>query len=140
MSNKEVESLRIHVDERLDAIEKLINLSLLSSVMDQMDKVCQQDGTQKSDQRIDEVKEILHQHAFELDKKEIHGDKVAVYIKSLYQVSISKVRLISVAVQNMDRDLIPVFLFERLNGNQRKRMLEERISFCVPNKELYITG
>ena len=140
MSNKEVESLRIHVDERLDAIEKLINISLLSSVMDQMDKVCQQDGMQKSDQQIDELKEILHQHAFKLDKNEIHGDKVAVYIKSLDQVSISKVRRMSVAVQRMDRDLIPVFLFERLNGNQRKRMLEERISFCVPNKELYITG
>lgn len=60
-----------------------------------------------------------------LDKGEKFGDKTAVYIHSSESMNISKVRLLLDAVLNMDLEIIPIFIFEKLNGMQRKKLLEE---------------
>ncbi len=138
MSNKEIDSLQKHIDERLDGIEKLINLSLLTSVMGQMDEAYQFEG--KDNQHFEEIKDILDKNAFKWEKEEKHGDRTIVYIKSLEQMSIAKIRMVLILLQDIGQELIPVFQFERIYGNQRKKMLEEHISFYVPDKELHIFG
>lgn len=120
MSDKKTDFLCEHIESRLDAIEKQINLLLLSSVMNQMDEVCQSNC--EDDLITEELKEILYQYAFELDKIEKYADKMVMYIKSLEQISIVIVRLISALIQDNNQDLIPVFIFERLSRNQKKKM------------------
>lgn len=138
MANKEIEFLREHIDERLDAIEKLINLSLLTAVMEQLGEV-DQDGN-KDSETLEEINSILCQYALELDKEEIYGDKTAIYIRSQEQMNLPKVRSVLALMQNNYQEFIPVFIFEKFNGKQRQKLLDERISFCVPNKELHIMG
>lgn len=136
MANKEIEFLREHIDERLDAIEKLINLSLLTAVMEQLGEV-DQDGN-KDSETLEEINSMLSQYALELDKEEIYGDKTAIYIRSQEQMNLPKVRSVLALMQNNYQEFIPVFIFKRFNGKQRQKLLNERISFCVPNKELHI--
>ncbi len=139
MTSKEITSLREHVDDRLDAIEKLIRLSLLSSVMNQMDEVINQSEKEEV-QRTEHLKDVLYEYYFEVGKEERHGDKTLIYLKCLRQINIPTVRWIYTLIRNIGQDLIPIFLFEKVNWNQRKKMLEDRISFCVLNKEIYIIG
>lgn len=131
MANKEIEFLREHIDERLDAIEKLINLSLLTAVMEQLGEVDQ-------GETLEEINSMLSQYALELDKEEIYGDKTAIFIKGQDQMNLLKVRSVFASMQNFYQEFIPVFIFKRFNGKQRQKLLNERISFCVPNKELHI--
>ena len=138
MANKEIEALQEHIDERLNEIEKLINLSLLTSVIGQIDEICH--CVDKDKQCIEEIKEILAENNFKLEKEEKYGDATVVYIKSLEQMSMAKARIILGLLQDIGQELIPVFQFERIYGNQRKKMLEEHISFYVLNKELHIFG
>ena len=139
MTSKEITSLREHVDDRLDAIEKLIRLSLLSSVMNQMDEVINQSEKEEV-QRTEHLKDVLYEYYFEVGKEERHGDKTLIYLKCLRQINIPTVRWIYTLIRNIGQDLIPIFLFEKVNWNQRKKRLEDRISFCVLNKEIYIIG
>lgn len=138
MTEKEFASFCAHIDERFDAMEKLLNLSLISSVINQMD--ADYPTETKMDQKIEKLSNLLRQYDAFLDKKEIYGDRIAIYIRGEEPFNIAKVRFIADAVNEFCFDFVPVFMFEKLNGMQRKRMLEERISFCVQSKELYIVG
>ncbi len=137
MPKNEIDYLREHMDERLDAIEKLLNLSLMTAIMDQMDKVCQEDNPADT-YVIDEIQYILDQYHLVLYKEERYGNKTLIYIKSLEQLTLSKVRLVSFVIKDSIQNMVPVFVFERFSGTQRKKLLEEHISFYVPEKELYI--
>lgn len=138
MTGKEFASFCAHMDERLDAIEKLLNLSLVSSVINQMDAAYPTKSIM--DQRIEDLRNLLRQYDLCLEKKETYEDRIVVYIRSTEPINIVKARLISEVVSEFGECFVPVFMFEKLNGMQRKRMLEERISFCVQSKELYIVG
>lgn len=138
VAGREIASLQEHMDERLDKIENLINLSLISSVINQIEETNYMED--KNEPEMKELSELLSSYDVRLDKRERFGDKTAVYIRSSESMNISKVRLLLDAVLNMDLQIIPIFIFEKLNGMQRKKLLEERISFCVEDKELYITG
>ena len=91
-------------------------------------------------QRTEHLKDVLYEYYFEVGKEERHGDKTLIYLKCLRQINIPTVRWIYTLIRNIGQDLIPIFLFEKVNWNQRKKMLEDRISFCVLNKEIYIIG
>lgn len=39
-------------------------------------------------------------------------------------------------VKESEKEMIPVFKFNALNGMQRKRFIEEGISFCIDEKVL----
>lgn len=138
MTGKEFASFSAHIDERFDAMEKLLNLSLISSVINQMDVDCSTES--KMEQKIENLSSLLRQHDVWLEKKETYGDKITVYIRGTEPINTMKARLISEVVSEFGEGFVPVFMFEKLNGMQRKRMLEERISFCVQSKELYIVG
>lgn len=117
MTSEEITSLQKHVDERLDAIEKLINLSLIMNQMDEVmnrcDEVCQ--SGKEDEQREQQLKDILHEYYFEVYKEERHGNKTLLYLKSLRQIKLPTVRRISVLIRNIGRNLLPVFLFEKIN-------------------------
>ena len=138
MASREIALLKEHIDERLDAIENMINLSLVSSVINMMDETVHTEYKEVTE--IDDLADVLSQYEACLDKIERFGDKIAIYIRSQESMNISKVRLLLEVVLDIDSEIIPIFIFEKLNGMQRRKLLEERISFCVQDKELYITG
>ena len=124
------------IKQRLDGIEKMLTMLLMSDVISEYaDGVCL-DIT-------DEVKAILAAHGFEVVRTEPYGDKAAVYVKASEQrerVTLAGVMAVMRKVQERYRNLILVFIMNRVNGNQRKRLLEENISFVVDGEITYISG
>lgn len=136
MLTKEVEVLREHIDERFDMIEKMVNLSLLSSLIDQMEQNVKNAG--EDDSEIVQLESILQEHGFEVDKRENYENTTVIYTRGLKQINVPRVHIAQNIVHDSGIVAIPVFIFEGLKGNQRKRLMEEHISFYIPGRELHI--
>ncbi len=129
---EEKESFMKHIDQRFDQLDKLVTLSLLSDVIKEYDHIFNSELSA-------EVVESIEQNCFCVRKTEIFGGKIAIYIESSQKIGLTEIREMKKFIEEKDENLIIVFVVEKINGNQRKKMLEERISFLVGEKELYIS-
>lgn len=127
----DIEDLKIHLDSRIDSIEELIKLLVVSSVIEQIDAV---QVPLKNENLIDFINDIN----LNLIKKESFGEYTLVYLSSDLKIGLKEIRTLNVKFKITFEKVIPVFVVEKLSGIQKKKMTEEKISYLIKNKELHV--
>lgn len=127
----DIEDLKIHLDSRIDSIEELIKLLVVSSVIEQIDAV---QVPLENENLIDFINDIN----LNLIKKESFGEYTLVYLSSDLKIGLKEIRTLNVKLKITFEKVIPVFVVEKLSGIQKKKMTEEKISYLIKNKELHV--
>lgn len=127
---EEIKKVNLNVGE----LEKLIKLLLVNSLIDE--------ATSLENQNKPEVNEniilALKKYNMKIGKLSIIEDFKILYILVSNSVGIKDIiYLHDLCIKNQP-DIEPVFQFKRINGMQRKRMMQEKISYQVIGKELHI--
>lgn len=63
---------------------------------------------------------------------------IILEIPETIRVSIKELKKICCVIRNNNPDVEPLFIYNRINGMQRKSILQTDISFAVKGKELHI--
>lgn len=133
MNEKEFqEQIISHIDYRMDQMEKLVTLSLLNDVLPQY-----VDGLEKD--LNDEIKQIIEAKNFYITKSEVFSDKIAIYLRTDQKVGIKEFRELKKLVDVYSENLIFVFEIDKATIIQKRKFLEENISYYVKGKELFIS-
>lgn len=127
---EEIKKVNLNVGE----LEKLIKLLLVNSLIDE--------ATSLENQNKPEINEniilALKKYNMKIGKLSIIEDFKILYIVVSNSVGIKDIiYLHDLCIKNQP-DIEPVFQFKRINGMQRKRMMQEKISYQVIGKELHI--
>jgi len=132
---------------RLDSIDEVLKLLVVNSISDELENVTHS----KKDDRIDEKnvccfpKELLDyliDNEYRIKKIEVNNGFWLVYIQSESDVG-SKTKKMT-EINDYIRyywdceNIVPVFCFDTLNGNQRSLLCQRSISFQINNKEIHI--
>lgn len=137
LMKKEQLEIDIHgMYERLDSIEELLKILIANNLLDEVELTLQDK----------EHKKILNEDiSAQLSLKGIIENehykalnKVIVELICERKITIRDIMEVREWMIKEMEGTIPLFCFDKLNGMQRKRMLEEKISFKVKNKELHI--
>ncbi len=121
-------------EERLDSIEKLLKMLLANSLVDRLDN----EIFLKNNPEINmEMKELLKKYGMIITDVESKNGFILVYIETDKSLKLNDYQTLKYKIENNFR-MVPVFTFQSLNGMQRKRFIEENISFCIREKEIYI--
>ena len=137
LSNEYVDSIQ-KLNLRIDEIEKLIQLLLINSLVEDAESVIQ-----KSKIEIDSnVNALITQFGLVLEGfrciNEIEVLSVAIPTKA--RISIKDIKQIYFIIKSAYPTIEPLFMYQSINGMQRKRIMQEKISFGVKGKELYVTN
>ena len=124
------------LDARLDQIEEMLRLLLLGNVMNQMDDVEGEGHIEEED----DLTKFLSNYDFSTYKREAFGDNIAIYIMMNNKPKMKDIREARSLFHSHFINVIPVFVFDKINGMQKKKMEEEKISFYVIGREVHITG
>ena len=124
------------LDARLDQIEEMLRLLLLGNVMNQMDEVEGEGHIEEED----DLTKFLSNYDFSTYKREAFGDNIAIYIMMNNKPKMKDIREARSLFHSHFINVIPVFVFDKINGMQKKKMEEEKISFYVIGREVHITG
>ena len=116
----------------MDQMEKLVTLSLLNDVLPQY-----VDGLEKD--LNDEIKQIIEAKNFYITKSEVFSDKIAIYLRTDQKVGIKEFRELKKLVDAYSENLIFVFEIDKATIIQKRKFLEENISYYVKRKELFIS-
>lgn len=73
-----------------------------------------------------------------IDQRMDQLEKTAVYIKPLQKIGLKEIRIVKGELDEKFHNLVLVFVLDKVSGTQRKKLLEEKISFYIENKEMYI--
>lgn len=122
--------------ERLDTVEELLKMLVVNSLVDDL-----KESAIKPDQILTiEARELLKSYDMNVIKSEKTGGFTFVYIEmgNKYKYKITDYIMINDYIKSKQEDLVPVFQFKIMNGMQRKRFIEENISFIIYEKETYI--
>ncbi|MGG7175286.1 hypothetical protein ACQPV1_18460 [Clostridium neonatale] len=128
--------LKSHLDSRLDLIEEMIKLSLVTDIMNQVDSSLINNC--KCGIENKELNRFITDNNLHLYKSEQFGEKIAVYIISKKKLGIKDIRQLVFYFKEQYVSVIPVFMFEKINSIIRKKMEDEKISYYIKNKELHI--
>ena len=123
--------------KRTDSIEQLLKMLLVNSLLNDFEIV----SNENNDIVVDvEIEDILLNKGFGLGEvEEINGQEILyVLIPTSKKTPVSTLISIHRECMVINPSLIICFYFDQINGIQRKRILEEQISFCVKNKEFHI--
>ena len=130
-TDNDIKEMHDHMNQRMDQLEKLLTLLLLSNTIEEY--------TKNTDVEIcDDVVKAFEDNDYSIIKSELFGDKIAVYIKPLNKVGLKKIRTLKNRMNAMYKNLVLVFVMDKLSISQRRKFLEEKISFLIEDKELYI--
>ena len=135
-TNKDIEML----SERMDSIEKLLKMLVVNSLLDEMNN---SDGFETEDGEMivsDDFEELISEYEMTAIKLETLNEYTLVYIKPSNNIKYKSkdYQILNVQLKSIFVQMIPVFCFESLNGMQRKRFVEEDISFYIEDKEIHI--
>lgn len=121
-----------HMDDRLDQIEKLITLSLINDVLPQYTECMYKNLSS-------EIKDIIEQCNFHISKSEVFSDQLAVYLRAERKAGIKEFRELKKLFHDHGQNAILVFELDKVTSIQRKKFLEEKISYYITGKELFIS-
>lgn len=136
MKSTEVSELKLYIDARLDSIEEMMRLSLVSNIMNKLESYSSNNYTE--DLEIENVKEFIFSQNLHILKVENFGEKITIYITSKNNFSIGYMRELIRKSKTKCTKAIIVFVFDKLNGMRRKKMNEEKISYYIKDRELNI--
>ena len=137
MSKECLKSLNM-VNSKIDNMEKLLRLLLINSLIDDTEGFVEK-TVNSVEQDVDEM---ILEYGLEYKGREIiNGIEVMIVeIPMNVRISISELKkirdLLRVQVANGE----PVFVYNKINGMQRKSIMQAGISFGVKGKELHVTG
>ena len=77
-----------------------------------------------------EMKELLKKYGMIITDVESKNGFILVYIETDKSLKLNEYQTLKYKIENKFR-MVPVFTFQSLNGMQRKRFIEENISFCL---------
>ena len=127
------------VTSRLDTIENLLKMLVVNSLADELDESTKAKGNEQNE-ISEELKELLTEYDMTADKVELNNGFTLVYISMGNRLKYKTKDFLAVdqQIKGMYERIIPIYQFELINGMQRKRFVEENISFLVYEKETHI--
>lgn len=137
MGNDIVSMLK-KLDLRIDDIEKLLQLLLVNHLIDDAEQIIK-----VSDETIiSNLQETLNRYGVECGGfKSINDiDVLIIEIPEDIKIKAKDLATICSEIKRDYTDKEPLLMFKSINGMQRKRILQEGISFGVQGKELHIAS
>lgn len=118
---------------RIDGLESMVKLLLANDLIDGLE-------IEKTTTVDRNVSDLLNHEGLELGQQgEFNGIKFFyVNISANDKIPIKDIIRLHDELLAVSAKMIPVFLYEKINGMQKKRLIQEKISFCVKGKEAYI--
>jgi len=125
-------------DERLDSIEELLRLLVVNSITDDLTSSISSDSCRMRLSLSDELLEMLDDLDLSCIDSEIRNGCKIIYLEPSNESVFTLNKYIEInSMVKKNHSLIPVFKLEKINGNRKRRFMEERISF-VTKKETHI--
>lgn len=123
---------------RIDDIEKLLQLLLINNLLDDAESVIK---TSESSIDSDVSKTILKYGLEPEGFKNINDVEVFIIgVPDKTKITINDLIQICSVVKSVYPKTEPLFMYKTINGMQRKRILQENISFSVKGRELHVTS
>lgn len=136
MKKEQTDKLIASIYDKVENSEKLLQLILANELIDQLEmEDCQKE---KYINVTKEVKEILKLKKLESNRIEKVLNRQCFFIDVTRGISIQDIKAICMVFYEYQTDFVPVFNYKKINGNQKKALLREHISFCVEGKEFYL--
>lgn len=156
---KEKDSIAL-LNERLDSIEKILKMLVVNSLVDDINTEI--DKQEKNDdvnteidkqEKIDSIKasvsqilipfslrRLLTKHKMKLGVVKVEQDITFMFLENegTRKYKFKDYDELNQEIKEKYQKIVPIFNFKKLNGMQRKRFLEENISFSVQDKEIHI--
>lgn len=126
----EIKKLDIHIEE----IEKMIKILLVNNLIDE--SICVANGDELL--ANEDVILALKKYNLQIGKENIIDGRKVVYFVVLNKIEIKEIMYLHDLFMTLRPNIEPVFQFKKINGMQRKRMMQEKISYYVVGKELHI--
>lgn len=141
MKNKESAGflkLKMYLDKKLNSIEELLHLILLSDVMNQLEN--SMDNKKIDENELDkELQTFLKLEGLEIFEQHSFYQYKIMYLKSDLTFGIRKMRYIADFFLRYSSDIVPVFMFEKISETKREKIEQERFSYIIEGEELHIT-
>lgn len=125
------------INSRLDLTEELLKVIAVNDLIDELNDIETKDS---SVELCENTKKIFDDYGIAVIKKEEFCGNTVLYLKSEYPWQIKNIINIRNEINNAAENLIPVFVFERVYGKQKKRLEQEKISYYIADKQLHIYG
>lgn len=142
--NRNEKNILSSIYEKVHNSERLLELLLANELIDLVDVSGISEKKKLSVETpvvlSKEVKGILKNNKIKAGKNECVMGKQYQYVMMETGVGIKNIIEIWNVFYEYQPNLIPVFQYQKINGNQKKALLRERISFCVLGKEIHLFG
>lgn len=122
------------MSEQIEELEKLVKLLLINSLVDEAAK----QEMHLSYQLDENVISVFGKYNLKVTKQEIIEGSKILYVGVSSGAGIKNIKHVHDLFKVSHSDITLVFQFGKINGMQKKRLIEEKISFYVVDKELYI--
>lgn len=130
-----VKSLK-KINLRIDDIEKLLQLLLVNNLID--DAAAIVNVSEKCTEKA--VSDVILKYGLEFKGNKIVNDIEVMMLKvpEKIRISIKELKEICFIVKQCNSNIEPIFMYSKINGVQRKSILQADISFGVKGKELHV--
>lgn len=121
-----------YMDYRFNQIERLITLSLMNDILPQyINDLCSN--------LSDDIIMLIEDNDFSIVKSEVFSDKLAIYLKTERKVGIKDFRDFKKLFSKNVNNIILVFELKKISAIQKRKFIEEKISYYIKDKELFIS-
>ena len=124
------------LNKRLDSIEDLLKVLVVNSFTDCLINTVSSETNENLVDLPDDLISILESAGFICTDSDKKNNIKIIYLESEYDYKLIDFVNLDYEIKS-DFSIIPVFKFKKINGNRRKRFMEEEISF-VTEKEIHI--
>ncbi|MGO5053946.1 hypothetical protein ACTQ6A_15795 [Lachnospiraceae bacterium LCP25S3_G4] len=121
------------LNKRLDNIESLLKLLLVNNLVDDLKNECVQVSNLSN-----ESKKLITEYGFEVENQQEINGTIFTYITVPVNKKFSTKDILKIDSEVKLYEIKPIYLFENLNGMQRKKLIQEDISFCIIGRETHI--
>ena len=133
------------VNTEIDKQEKIENIN---TEIDEQEK--NDDSNTENDKKIEDIKAkllipfslrwMLIKHEMKLGEVKAEQDITFIFLENegTRKYKFKDYDELNQKIKEKYQKIVPIFNFNKLNGMQRKRFLEENISFSVQDKEIHI--
>ena len=128
------------IDKRLSSIEEVLKMLVVNSLINDIDKERVQQDRYEWNEEFNEIVDFLSQYKLTIGRTDETNGFTLVYVftNPKQKFKTKDYLLINQKLVNTFEHVVPVFCFDTLNGMQRKRFIEESISFQITRKETFI--
>ena len=128
------------IDKRLSSIEEVLKMLVVNSLINDIDKERVQQDRYELNEEFNEIVDFLSQYKLTIGRTDETNGFTLVYVftNPKQKFKTKDYLLINQKLVNTFEHVVPVFCFDTLNGMQRKRFIEESISFQITGKETFI--